>query len=65
MEELGFPEEFDEGIIILDDLNEKKVNDPRMQTLFKRLRHNNLSILIINQDYYALPKKTIRGYGNI
>ena len=38
--------------------------DPRVQAMFKRSRHNNLSIIIISQDYYELPKKTIRANGN-
>ena len=33
--------------------------------MFKRSRQNNLSIFIISQDYYELPKKTIRANGNI
>ena len=33
--------------------------------MFKRGRHNNLSIFIISQDYYELPKRTIRANGNI
>ena len=33
--------------------------------MFKRLRHNNLSLFIISQDYYELPKRTIRANGNI
>ena len=33
--------------------------------MFKRGRHNNLSIFIISQDYYELPKKTIRANCNI
>ena len=33
--------------------------------MFKRSRHNNLSIFIISQDYYQLPKRTIRANGNI
>ena len=53
IEELKFPQEYDDGvIIILDDLNEKEMNDPRVQAMFKRSRHNNLSIFIISQDYY-------------
>ena len=39
------------------------MNDPRVQAMFKRSRHNNLSIFIISQDYYKLPKRTIRAYG--
>ena len=33
--------------------------------MFKRVRHNNLSIFIISQEYYELPKRTIRANGNI
>ena len=62
IEELNFPQEFEEGgIIILDDLNEKQMNDPSVQAMFKRSRHNNLSIFIISQ----LPKRTIRANGKI
>ena len=43
----------------MDDLNEKGRNDPRVQALFKRSRHNILSIFIISQDHSELPKKTI------
>ena len=65
-EELKFPREYDdEGIIILDDLNEKKMKDPRVQAMFKRSRHNNLSTFIISQDYYELRKRTMRTNGNI
>ena len=28
--------------------------------MFKRSRHNNLSVFIISQDYYEISKKTIR-----
>ena len=66
IEELKFPQEYIDGcIIILDDLNEKEMNDPRVQAMFKRSRHNDLSIFIISQDYYELPKRTIRANGNI
>ena len=57
IEELKFPQEYDDGsTIILNDLNEKEMNDPRVQAMFKRSRHNNLSIFLISQDYYELPK---------
>ena len=46
-------------ISISDDLPEKEVIDPRIQVLFKRYRHNNLSIFIISQNYYELSKRTI------
>ena len=41
------------------------MDDPRVQAMFKRSRHYNLSIFIISQDYYELSKKTIRCNGNI
>ena len=50
IEELKFPQEYDGGIITLDDLNEREMNDPRVQAMFKRSRHNKLSIIIISQD---------------
>ena len=51
IEELKFPQENDDGgIIILDDLNEKEMVDPRAQAVFKRSRQNKLSIFIISQD---------------
>ena len=66
IEELKFPQEYENNsIIILDDLNQNEMDDPRVQAMFKRSRHNNLSIFIISQDYYELSKKTIRCNGNI
>ena len=66
IEELKFPQEYENNsIIILDDLNQKEMDDPRVQAMFKRSGHNNLSIFIISQDYYELSKKTIRCNGNI
>ena len=66
IEELIFPQEYENNsIIILDDLNEKEINNENIQAMFKRGRHNNLSIFIISQDDYELPKKTIRANGNI
>ena len=66
IEELKYPQDYENNsIIILDDLNQKEMDDPRVQAMFKRSRHNNLSIFIISQDYYELSKKTIRCDGNI
>ena len=66
IEGLKIPQEYENNsIIILDDLNQKEMDDPRVQAMFKRSRHNNLSIFIISQDYYELSKKTIRCNGNI
>ena len=41
------------------------MNDPRVQAMFKRSRHNNLSIFITGQGYYELPKRTMRANGNV
>ena len=61
IEELKSPQDYEDGgINFLDDLSEEEMNDPQIQAMFKRSRHNNLSIFIIRQDYYKLPKKTIR-----
>ena len=66
IEELKFPQEYENNsIIILGDLNQKEMDDPRVQAMFKRSRNNNLSIFIISQDYYELSKRTIRCNGNI
>ena len=66
IEDLKFPQEYENNsIIILDDLNQKEINNDKIQAMFKRGRHNNLSIFIISQDYYELPKRTIRANGNI
>ena len=66
IEELKFPQEYENNSINnLDDLNKKKMDDPRVQAMFKRSRHSYLSIFIIGQDYCELSKKTIRCNGNI
>ena len=66
IENLKFPQEYENNsIIILDDLNQKEMDDPRVQAMFKRSRHNNLSIFLMSQDYYELGKKTIRCNANI
>ena len=66
MDELKFPQDYENNsIIILDDLNEKEIINDKIQAMFKRGRHYNLSIFIISQDYYELPKRTIRANGNI
>ena len=66
IEELKHPQECEnDSIIILSDLNEKKINNDKIQAMFERGRHNNLSIIKISQDYYELPKRTIRANGKI
>ena len=39
------------------------MNDFRVPAVFKKSRHNNLSNFLISQDYYDLPKRTIRAKG--
>ena len=64
--ELKFPQENENNkIFILDGLNQKQMDDPRVSAMFKRSKHNNLSNFIISQEYYELSKKTIRCNGNI
>ena len=66
IEDLKIPQKLENnGIFILDDLNQKEMDDLRVQAMFKRSRVNNLSICIISQDYYELSEKTIRCNGNI
>ena len=66
IEEIKLPQKCEDGgIIIIDDLNGREMNDPRVQAMFKRSRHKNLSIFIFNRDYYELPKRTTRANGNI
>ena len=66
IEDLKIPQEYANNIIIiLDDLNQKEMDDPRVQAMFKRSRHNKLSVFIISQDHYELSQKTIRCNGNI
>ena len=58
IEDLKFPQDYENNsIIILDDLNQKEMDDPRVQAMFKRSGHNIVSIFIISQDYYELSKK--------
>ena len=49
----------------MDDITEKEMNDPRVEAMFKRSRHNNLSIFLISQVDCELPKRTIRANANI
>ena len=63
---MKYPEVYeDNGIKILDDLNEKNMTDSKVQATPKLSRHNHLYIFIIIQDYYELPKKTNRANGNM
>ena len=68
IDDLKDPQEYESDIhtvIILDDLNKQQLEDKRVQMLFKRGRHNNLSVFVISHGYYELPKDTIRENSSI
>ena len=66
IEELRYPQDYENNsIIVLDDLNEKEINNDEIRSMFKRGCFDKLSVLIRSQDYYELPKRTIRANGNI
>ena len=58
-EELKYPQEYEDwGNIILDDLNQKEMNDPREQAMFKLSRRNNsysVKIITICQNELLEP----------
>ena len=61
IEELKYPQEYEAGcILMLDVLNEKPMDNPRIEAMFERSRHNNFSSFKFSPDYYELPKGTIR-----
>ena len=60
IEKLKFPQKYNTDgsiVIFLDELSQKEMDDSRVQAMFKRSRHNNISDFIISQDYYELSKK--------
>ena len=67
IEKLKFPEVYYSSqsiFVILGDLNQNEMDNPRVQAMFKGTRLDNISIFILSQDYYELSKKTIRCNGN-
>ena len=67
IEELKYPQEHDSNhsfAIVLDDLSETGKNNPQVQAMYKKSRHNNISIFF-QQEYYELPKRTIPANCNI
>ena len=65
---MKYPQEYksDQSIVInLDDLNQNEMEDARVQAMFKRSSHNNISVFILIQDYYELSKRRIRCNSNI
>ena len=68
LEEMKNAQEYDfdkHNVIILDDLSKDQLNDKKVQMLFKRGRHNNISVFVISHGFYELPKDTIRENSNI
>ena len=35
------------------------MNESKLKAMFKRSKHNKLSVFIISQDHYQIPKRTI------
>ena len=46
-------------------MNEKEITNEKIQATFKRGRHNNLSVFIISEDYYELPRRRLLCYSII
>ena len=68
LEEIKYTQGYnsDQSIVnTLDDLNQKEMDDPHVQAMLERLRHIDVSVFIISQDYSELSKKTIRCDGII
>ena len=64
--ELKDPQEFEpSSFIIIDDLSEKDMKTSNVQAMFKQSRPANISVFMITQDYYELPKRTIRANGSL
>ena len=62
---MKYPQRNKDGVkIILDGIYGKKKNDPRVQAIIKRSRHNSFCDLIISQGYYETPKRTIPANGS-
>ena len=61
MDELNYTLDYDSEFPTVKGLEklEKKVNDPRVQAMFKRSRHSTTSIFIISQGCYELPKNLL------
>ena len=60
------PKEFDEhdkNLIIFDDIMTDK-NQSKPGAFFTRSRHNNIDCIYISQNYYRLPRHTIRTNSN-
>ena len=68
MKDLKYPQEYKSAspiVIFLEFLNQKEVNDPRFEAMFKQSGYKNISKFIISQDYYKLPERTNRVNGEM
>ena len=62
-----YPQEYDFQSAewnFLDDSTGNEKDDQRVLAIFKHSIRNKTSIFLISQDFYELPKKTIRANGN-
>ena len=50
---------------MISRLNEKEINDLRVQAVVKRSRHSIFPVFIIIPGCYELPKRTIIADGNV
>ena len=50
IEGLKYSQDYEDGGMILHDLNEQEIKKSRVQGMFKRSRHKIASIFIIRQD---------------
>ena len=67
-EDLRYPQKYDSNfpiVVILEGVNGKKLKKPRIEAMFKRSRHSNISNFIVSQDFYELPKRTIKTNENL
>ena len=65
---MNYPREFDSNfstVNISDDLGGKEMKNRRVQSVIKQSRNANISVFIINQDFYEPPKRTNRANGRV
>ena len=52
-------------VVFSDDLSEDEMNKHRVQAMFKRSKHSQISIFTTTHVFYELPQKTIWANSNI
>ena len=57
-------ENYENSIVVFDDMLLSK-QESNIDLFFTRGRHNNIDIYYISQNYFHLPKNTIRNNSNI